>query len=329
MNLYLSPQQGHKEVLEQLKAELTSLRMLLELSGGIRVDALFPLPLRKKDGRASLATMIEIQKLEGDELTAKAVESLCSITRVEDQDVHETLRVPGACALSDMALEKLNFCNQLRMELIRLGQQVPVKDRRNLWKNARLHDGRKIAALQALRIPITLFDPQKIRFYWDIGESVKRYTAGELADEWAALLRSLDPDGIEKRAEDYPEDSTNFKVALSLAAIRREDSNVHVAIRRYLPPQVRARVRDGDDKPFITSASSPFVYSSDSSPPSVTPLMDYDPNGHATKKKPSTRIKLESEPFIPDMNVYRYMKHVAAMGPVVRKNTRNSRKKPN
>jgi hypothetical protein len=320
MSMYLSAAQGHKELVNQLNGELAKLRLLLEQPGGIRVDSLFPLPLRHTPSVAKKETIAILGPDEVD-YRSEAIDNLTSMWLRPGQHPKETLRTPGCCAVSFAAIEQINACNSIRMELINLLAEVPTADRTPLW---RAHSN--ISSHQTLRMTPVLQDPQKIRFYWDRGDSITKFTVADLVYAWAEKLTKLQGDVC--ASSQCEPDTLNFRLALSIERLSMLPSNEWVAVRRILPPHVRARVRDGDDDPYITSAPVPFVYSHACLAPSVTPLTDHDPEAPASQKKRSTRIKLMSEPYIDAMNVFRYKDQSKAMGPVSRESMRNTRKKP-
>lgn len=319
MSIYLSPAQGHKELVEQLREGLDKLRLLLEQPGCIRVDSLFPLPLRKAPS-VPKRERISVMTMSDNELRKEAIDALTAMWLRPGQHPKESLRIPGACAISRAAMDQVNACNQIRMEMINLLAPVSTEDRRVMW---RAHHN--ISSYQTLRMIPTLSDPLRIRFYWDIGDSITRYTAGELVELWSQKLIDLQGDVCSSRQ--CEPDTLNFRLALSIERLSMLPSNEHVAVRRILPPHVRARVQDGG-KPYITNASVPFVYELSCLPPSVKPLTDYDPEAPVTPKKRSTRAKLMTEPYIDAMNVFRYLDQSASKGPVVRESTRNTRKRP-
>lgn len=320
MTTYLSPAQAHKELVNRLNEELKKLRTLLMLPGGIRVDALFPLPLRGTPAVDKKNPIKILQAHEAD-YRAEAIDTLTAMWLRPAQKPKETLRSPGACGLSHSALDQLNECNRVRMELIALMKEVPTERREELWRG---HSN--ISSHQTLRMPTVLEDPLTIRFYWDIGDSITRFTVKELIEVWTKKLADLEG-GSEPAYEREP-GTLNFRLALSIASLEKLDSNEVVAVRRILPPHVRARVRDGSNAPFITSAPVPFVYELSCLPPEVKPLLDYDPDAPASTKKRSSRVKLELKPHIEPMNVYRYKVPFKPIEGVVRKATRNTRKHP-
>lgn len=157
MSIYLSPAQGHKELVEQLREGLDKLRLLLEQPGCIRVDALFPLPLRKAPS-VPKRERISVMTMSDNELRKEAIDALTAMWLRPGQHPKESLRIPGACAISRAAMDQVNACNQIRMEMINLLAPVSTEDRRVMW---RAHHN--ISSYQTLRMIPTLSDPLRDR----------------------------------------------------------------------------------------------------------------------------------------------------------------------
>lgn len=321
MSIYLSPAQGVKELIDRLSESLADLKLMLRASRGqIRIDALYSIPFRNTP-KVAKNEPIRIGTPDGDAAFDLACEVLTTIWLGAGQSARETLRAPGAIAVPGEILTRINESNRIRMELIDLLKPLSREVRRQIWIN-----NSQVSSLQARRITPLLDDPLKIRFYWDIGESIDRYVVSDLIEQFTKELEALD-DGAGSR--ELLDGSVDKRLRFSLDELSKLPRNERVAIRRVLPPHVRARVHDGDIPAYISTAPVPFVYNiANPAPPEIKHLQDYDPLDAPLQGKPSRRAKLMSEPYIEGLHLYRYLESARSSGPLVKEQTRNTRKRP-
>src|SRR5690606_26895273 len=151
---------------------------------------------------------------------------------------------------------------------------------------------------------------------WATGSSVKRYQVGDLREE---LFQQL-PDPTDRvmpyDVSEVPVGSLEMALKTALNLLRYDPDEEYVAIRRPVRPHIRARVEfigtDGQEaisKSLL--APVPLVYDLATPPPEVKPLTDYQ--GLEERAFQFSHAKLEPEPFIESLNLYRYLKK--ASGP--------------
>lgn len=308
-----------RETLQQLLHACSLLASSLQAHReDIRIDALYAIALRGTPSVDPLA-QIPVTPLYDEEGAVLLSEVLASPWLRPEQNPKETLRAPGAVALPPALLLQIASCNTLRQQLFEHLQPLDQQTRIDLWRS---HPG--IASLQVLRQTPILAEPQKIRFYWDTGSSLVRKRVTDLMEEYRRKLQ--DRFGYSAPLSQQPELATERKLAYALDLLARLDPQEQVAIYRRVSPHVRARVHDGEDKPYICSAPVPFVYSDEGPQPQIKPLADYDPDSQPARPR-SSRAQLEAEPYFDGLNIYRYVERCRQFGPVEpRKLQRNARK---
>ncbi len=296
--MFLSPSHQALELIDQLDSELKDLAADMRTRAGhLRIDALWEIPLRSEplvDPKAP----IEIAIPEREAAVALAIEILTSLWMRPGQSMRETIRAPGAIGLHPDWIAAIERTNAIRAELYEVIKPLTQQQRVNIWRR---HNG--ISALQALRITPILNAPMVMRFYWDSTPSIKRVRASDMASKLEQQLIELH--GYVPHWDELPEDSADRKTSHSVEMLRQLDSHEAIAIYRQGKPHVRVRVRDGDDEPYIAQASVPYVYSHQSQSVKITPLTSYEPQ--ATDKPRSSRVRIESEPYVEALYIHRYL----------------------
>lgn len=315
MELHLSQTSAAIAMVRRLQSELTDLSEVLRASvDQVRVDAMFALDFRPED--AVRSEPIEVRVLHGEDAVQAAFEALTSIWVKIGQHPRETLRVPGAIALPQAAIDKILQTNATRGELVRLISAIEkTNDRRNVWGRFK-GSGNGIVPKQALRLTNVLSDPLHINFYWDdTGSSGARKMAGDLLEEWKELLEQYHDK--EATVHHSSEASAENALLYGIDMLAKLDPNEQVAIRRLVQPHIRARVRNGDAKVKPIIAPVPFVYELGHPAPKIKPLPSYEPK--VLVKKNTRLALLEDDPYVEAMNLYRYKETHREYGPVQKK----------
>lgn len=311
MTLYLSAFSGAIEQLSLLVRELEVLEQLLNHSKNrIRIDAQYLIPFRYK-AEVSKSEVIKPQILEGDEAFATCVRSLTNVWMMDGQHHKETYRAPGAAGVPKLVIDQIRKTNDIRKELLNLVSQVPVEERRGIWLK---HPG--IVPSQALRVTTVLDDAMTVVHYWDTGNYGTRFQVKDLVKEWQDTLYKLH--GFIPSVADTVEGSLEHKLAHAIGELAKLDENEQVAIKRDVAPHVRARGRAGN-KRYTKITSSPVVYDVDDPKPSIKALSIFDPD--KKKRTNKSRAKLEKDPYIKSMNVYRYEEAHRKSGKVTKTKT--------
>lgn len=293
--------------LTDLRLALQALRELLGSTDHMRITHAFLIPLRGRDGDQPNEFPVLAFPRDGmtqeDEAQARqsVIEALTFIDFKDDQHPKATLRTPGLCEVSDQVLDAIQSTNKMRQEISDLVAQDRNPDERTrFWRTQR-----GVCPLQVIRQTLILEEPEHIRFYWVEDGSFKKYTVEGLIEE---LRRRFNVD---------PSDDSPFW----LAALRGLDKDELVAVKRAGFPQVRARIKgqftkidrvSGESTPLnsvISGASVPFVMPMGGKAPAVIPLSSNTQSIKAekiSKKGGEQRQKLQDEPFLPTLNVYRY-----------------------
>ncbi len=293
--------------LTDLRLALQALRELLVSADHMRIVHAFMIPVRGRDGdqpkHFPVRAFPSAEMTSDDEAQAResVIEALTFIDFKDDQHPKATLRTPGLCEVSDEALEAIRATNLMRQEISDLVARDRNPDERTrFWRTQR-----GVCPLQVIRQTLILEQPEHIRFYWVEDGSFKKYTPEGLIEEFR------------RRFKVDPSDDSPFWVA----ALRGLEKDELVAVKRAGTPQVRARIKasfvkvdkgGGEITPLsnlITGASVPFVYRMGSAAPVVVPLTSITESTKAEKvpkKGGEQRQKLQDEPFLPTLNVYRY-----------------------
>lgn len=293
--------------LTELRLALKALRELLVSSEHMRIRHAFLIPVRGRDGDQPTQFPVRAfpreDEADDDEAQAReaVIEALTFIDFKDDQHPKATLRTPGLCELSDVALEAIRATNMMRQEISELVALDRKPDERTrFWRTQR-----GVCPLQVIRQTLILDQPEHIRFYWVEDGSFKKYTPEGLIEEFR------------RRFKVDPSDNTPFWVA----ALRGLEKDEFVAVKRAGTPQVRARIKANFVKvdkvggevsqlsSLITGASVPFVYRMGSAAPVVVPLTSITESTKTEKvpkKGGEQRQKLEDKPFLPTLQVYRY-----------------------
>lgn len=298
MELHYSVSGEAISLVKKLKQELDALREMLRASvHEVRVDALYGMKLRESR-EVRVEDSIEVHKLGGEEATEAAIEVLTSIYLKEEQSAKETLRVPGAIGLPPHALEKVIQTNALRTELANL-IGIPETNRRQVWRTFK-----GISPIQALRTTHVLSDPQRLFFYWDTGASGHRHLVGDLIKMWEKAVKGERL--YMPSYEDFAEGAVEHKLLIAIRELSTLQHDEYVYITRPVTPHIRCRFKNGDAKPKIVVAPTPFVYDVECPKPEVKDLETYTP--HEKSDAGSTRVKIEREPYIESMKVFKYLK---------------------
>ncbi len=299
MTIVLSPLQKGKELIAQLDSDLKELAAdMRSHAGQIRVDTLWEIPQREA-ALVDSRHRIEIVAPEGIGAVSLVIESLTSLWLRPKQHIRETLRSPGAVALPDRFIERIRETSRQRIELYELLQPLKQAERLKVWRTQY-----GISALQTLRIATVLHDPLSLRFYWDTSPSMKRISAGDLIQQYEDMLKETHGNLV-PTWQSLPETSVDRKFAYSVEHLRQLDSHEPVAVYRHGKPHVRVRIKDGDAKPYIATCALPLVYSINCKPPAIKPLHDYEPPKLLISR--SVRAKVEPQPFIESLNIYRFL----------------------
>lgn len=296
MTLHLSAFSGAIEQLSILVRELSVLEQLLTHSKNrIRIDAQYLIPFRNK-AEVAKSEVIKPLTLVGDEAFDTCVRSLTNILMMKGQHHKETYRAPGAAGVPKLVLDQIRKTNQIRKELLDLVSQVPVEERKGIWLK---HPG--IVPSQALRVTTVLDDALTVVHYWDTGKYGTRFQVKDLIKEWQDTLFKYH--GYIPSVADTVEGSLERKLAQAIVDLAMLDENEQVAIKRDVAPHIRARGRAGN-KRYTKITSSPVVYDVDDPKPAIKELPIFDPD--KKKRTNKSRAKLEKEPYIQSMNIYRY-----------------------
>lgn len=298
MTIAMTPREIGKELIERLDQNLKALANdLRNHAGQIRIDALWEIPQRDAP-LVDSTQRIEIKTPEGIDAMLLAIESLTSIWLRPKQNIRETLRAPGAIALPEPFIARIRETNRQRIELYELFQPLKQHERLMAWRTQY-----GISALQTLRVTNILHDPLSLRFYWDTSPSMHRISAGDLIQQYEEFLKEIH--GFVPDFQSLPENSVDRKFAYSVEALRQLDSHEPVAIYRHGKPHIRVRVKDGDTRPYLATCSQPLVYSTSCKQPKIKPLNHYEPPPVVLGR--SVRAKVEPEPFVESLNIYRYL----------------------
>lgn len=299
MELHYSVSSEAIKLVNQLEQELDLLREMLRASvHEVRIDALYGMKLRESR-EVRVEDSIEVRKLAGEEAIEAAIEVLTSIYLKGQQAAKETLRVPGAIGLPPHALEKVIQTNALRTELANLILGIEKKDRRSMWRTIK-----GISPIQAMRTTHVLSDPQRLFFYWDTGASGHRYLVSSLLEIWEKAVKGERQ--YMPTYDDFAEGAVEHKLLIAIRKLSLLKHDEYVYITRPVTPHIRCRFKDGDAKPKIVVAPTPFVYDVECPKPEVKDLDTYTP--HEKSDAGSTRVKIEGKPYIESMKVYEYLK---------------------
>lgn len=305
MTIYISPQQGIKELVNKLESRLDTLANRMRARPDrLRVDLAYQIPFRDQ-ATVDEHKGIEVCALSGQEAAFHAIYGLTSI-RIEQgkQNPRETLRVPGLIALPPDWLAELQELNIVKHEIELLVAQIEDQyDRMKLWGSMKY-----LSSLQTMRQAWIVSGPAKVRFYWDSAPSIQNKTASEWVASYTKHLKKLF--GYVPSLDELVEgdSSRKFVVAISMLSGINTDiaPNEKIASFRHGQPHVRARVTFIDKvKAQIRPAPTPIVYPIDDPVPKITPLSNWEPVERGPGR--SGRAKIESEPFVEALYLHRYL----------------------
>ncbi|WP_121498405.1 DNA replication terminus site-binding protein [Pseudomonas aeruginosa] len=305
MTIYISPQQGIKELVYKLESRLDTLANRMRARPDrLRVDVAYLLPFRDQ-AEVDEKKGIEVCTLSSEEAARHAIYGLTSI-RIEQgkQNPRETLRVPGVIALPPDWLAELRELNGIKHEIeLLVGQIEDQYERMKLWGSMKY-----LSSLQTMRQAWIISGPAKVRFYWDSAPSIQNKTASEWVANYTAHLKKLY--GYVPALDELGEADGSRKFVVAISMLSGINTNVapneKIAAFRQGQPHVRARVTYIDKiKAQIRPAPTPIVYPIDDPVPKITPLSNWEPTERGPSR--SDRAKIESEPFVEALYLHRYL----------------------
>lgn len=305
MAIYISPQQGIKELVNKLEPRLDMLANRMRARPDrLRLDAAFHIPFRDQ-ATVDDKKGIEATPLAGHEAIDHAIYGLTSI-RIEQgkQNPRETLRAPGVIALPEDWLAELQELNAIKKEIEQLVASITDQyDRMKVWGSMKY-----LSSLQTMRQTWIVSGPAKVRFYWDSAPSIQNKNAAEWVATYTQHLKKLY--GYVPLLDELLEgdSSRKFVVAINLLSGHGTDVDPRekIAAFRAGQPHVRARVTFIDKvAPIIRPAPTPIVYPIDDPVPSITPLSNWEPSSPSPSR--SVRARIEKEPFVEALYLHRYL----------------------
>lgn len=303
MDLYTSPQQGIKELVNELEGELTALasRMRAEPER-MRIDYCALIPYRNA-AEVDSKEAVPVSELEEHEAVNQVIAGLTAI-RIEagKQNPRETLRVPAAVGLPEDWIRNFADLNLLRNDIERLISSIDEQYKRiQIWRSMPY-----LSSLQTMRRSWITDAPASIRFYWDSVPSVKPSTVDQEIKKCQDILTKIY--GHVPTLDALASDDRNLKYVFGLNALMSLPGKERVAIYRAGKPSIRTRITyiDKTIKPVIRSTPAPIIYDIQAAAPVITPLPSWEPaEGDSTPR--SSRAKIEEEPFVESLFIHRYL----------------------
>ena len=301
MAIYLSPQQGIKELVSQLETELAAFaREMLAKPQAMRVDAAYSIPFRGQ-GPVDPQKDIEVTPLTGLEATRLIVDGLTATRIVPgEQNPRETLRAPGAVAMPRKWIDRLAELNQTKIQIEALVALIPDQTERvKVWQSSAYLSG-----LQTMRHAWLIKPPRRIRFYWDAVPSIKPTTVAALVATYTKQLRTYF--GYVPGADELDQGDPHHRYTDALQLLADLPPSERIAVYREGKPHVRARVIFLDGLPAaIRPCSSPIIYETGDPVPLITALEKWEPTLRTEQR--SKRAKIEAEPLLRSLYLYRYL----------------------
>lgn len=300
MKSYLSPQQGINELVGILEKRLDLLATRMRAKPQrLRVDTAYHIPFRDQ-AMVDESKGVVVTPLGNAEAAQQVIYGLTSI-RVEagKQNPRETLRVPGVVALPSDWLNELQELNTVKQEIEELVGKIKKPERVKMWGSMKY-----LSSLQAMRQPLIVSGPAKIRFYWDAAPSVRHKTAAMWIEHYSKELKDLH--GHIPMIEELSAADGSRKLVFGINVLSEQaDPAEYIAEFRQGQPHIRARVTFIDKiDAIIRPTSMPICYSIDDPVPLITPLTSWDSTQRSTRQ--SDRVKISAVPFIEALYLHRY-----------------------
>jgi hypothetical protein len=304
MSLYLTPQQGVRELFHRLEGELQSFAQTMRAQPQrMRIDASFGIPFRNRGVVGEIATDIEVACLAEGNALESVILGLTSIHIDQNkQNPRETLRAPAAVAMPQDWIDRIKFLNGIRQEIEEQVLLITEQwDRQQLWSSLTY-----ASALQTLRLPWVLdYEPKRIRFYWDSQPSVESHSVAQLIEHYTKHLVKYF--GYVPALGELSDGDKQRKYLYGLEILAGMNANEYVAVFRHGQPHVRARVTFLDKiKPKIRPTAVPIIYPIDKTVPLISPLLNWEPMAKPANPDKASRSRIEPEPFVENLYLYQY-----------------------
>ena len=232
---------------------------------------------------------------------------------LDDQDPREILIGPGIMAASKetiSALEQLNIAkNNFKQAMLNLKKaKISTKNNTLIEGFEKILDKRPDALAISLKrmglarihlkqcyrvIPLLYKRPNKISWTWANTRSIKRIT-------------------IQEAELQLQKNSRNTNLEMQIQKLRSLPNYEKLAIVQNLAPHLRANIvmpEASSVTRFMVKGPVPFFYLDSSN----QPLPDIVPPGEKRKRDKDRPIrqdvKIEKEPFLPEIRAHRYIKH--------------------
>ncbi|MBJ2215824.1 hypothetical protein JFT64_27715 [Pseudomonas carnis] len=303
MSLYLTPQQGVRELFHQLHDQLESFAQAMRAQPHrMRIDGAFGIPYRFRP-EVGEDPKIDVACLTGDDAVASVIFGLTSI-HIEQGKQHprETLRAPAAVAMPQDWIERIKHLNGIRKEIEEQILLIPEQwDRQQLWASFPL-----ASALQTLRTTWVLdYEPKRIRFYWDSQPSVESQSVAQLIEQYTKHLVKYF--GYVPALGELSDGDKQSHYIRGLSALAEMDRTEFVAVFRHGQPHVRARVTFLDKiTPKIRPTAVPIIYPIDKTVPLIRPLLNWEPTDKTANPNKASRSRILPEPFFKELYLYQY-----------------------
>lgn len=252
-----------EDALTALKDYLPKVREAILVDRLFEVLGLWRVAFR---GKADSTPTLELHEIDKNIAAFWAAESITQVNLLEGQSRKETLRCPGAIAVSSNTWQILLELNRLKSACATAFHNL--NDRPTKREFSR--NNPKLVQLQATRL-LDLIEPDdefdSLRFFVFADNNCTRKLVGNLKDEWLEQLRALKNNPSlslkDLHAHHYDKNTAEWQIKKDILDISPLHNNEVIAERRTKALHIRAYVSKLKGQGRYITTSTPIVVRSD------------------------------------------------------------------